>query len=66
MIDSENRHDLETIVDLVDDSKVPSAGAVLVFQVEPKGSADTSWVVSQPAVHELDAGGRDLFGQAIE
>jgi hypothetical protein len=66
MIDREDRHDVRGLVDLVDNAKVASASAVLAFEVESEGSADTSRVLRQTAVHELDAGGRDLLGQAIE
>lgn len=66
MVDSQNPHDVELIVDLVDDSKVAPPSAVLAFQVEAEGSPDPMWVLGQPAVHELDAGGCDLLGQTIK
>jgi hypothetical protein len=66
MIDGEDCHDVPELVDLVHDSEVASSGAVLAFQVESKGAADTLWVLRQAAVHKLDAGRRDLLRQAIE
>lgn len=66
MIDCQYLHEVEAVVDLVDDSEVTSASAVFAFQVEPKGSPDPIWVLGQPAVHELDAGGCDLLGQTSE
>jgi len=60
VIDGEHRHDVKAIVDLIDDPEVTSPSAVLALQIEPERSADASGVLGQTAVHELDAGRRDL------
>jgi hypothetical protein len=48
-------------VDAVDDSVVAPARRVVIGQVELQLSPDSSWVLGESRVDELDGCGRNLF-----
>ena len=66
VVDRDDGHEVPVFVDLVDDAEVAAPSAVLAFEVEPECSPDSVRVLSESAVHELDAGGRDLLRESVE
>ena len=62
MIDREDRHDICSLIDLVDDPVVTAVRAVLPLELEPELMTNSSRIFGEVAVRELHHGRRHLLG----
>ena len=60
MVDGDDKDGVR-VVDAVDDSVVAPPRRVVIGQVELQLSPDSSWVLGEPRVDELDGCGRNLL-----